>query len=554
MASALAIAIATINPVVGDIDGNAVRILKVREQTPDADLIVYSELVLIGYPPEDLVLKPSFQRDAMDKAVELARRTSDGGPAMLIGSLWIEGGKLYNSSLLLANGTIAAIRHKRDLPNYGVFDEKRVFESGPCPEPIDFKGVKLGVLTCEDLWWETVTDYLKNKQAEILVSLNGSPYDLPKSEDRYQNGRDRVAQAGIPLIYTNQVGGQDELVFDGEAFVMDRDGTVIVRQPAFLEVTTITNWEKDVKGDWQCAPQDIPPKNDRLTDIYQAMMIGTRDYVNKNRFPGVIIGMSGGIDSALSAIIAVDALGADRVHLVMMPSKYTSEESLIDAADAAQMIGCKIDNIPINDGVMAFEKMLTGSFAGTSPDLTEENIQSRIRAVILMGLSNKFGKMVLTTGNKSEMSVGYATIYGDMCGGYNALKDIYKLDVYKISEWRNENHPVGGLGPRGQIMPYNIIKKPPTAELRPDQKDQDSLPPYEVLDDILECLIEREMATKEIIALGHDAETVARIQNLLYTAEYKRRQAPPGVKISEKNFGRDRRYPITNGYRDKKDK
>ncbi|MCP5382889.1 MAG: NAD+ synthase [Kordiimonadaceae bacterium] len=554
MASALAIAIATINPVVGDIDGNATRILKVREQTPDADLIVYSELVLIGYPPEDLVLKPSFQRDAMDKAVELARRTSDGGPAMLIGSLWVEGGKLYNSSLLLANGTIAAVRHKRDLPNYGVFDEKRVFESGPCPEPIDFKGVKLGVLTCEDLWWETVTDYLKNKQAEILISLNGSPYDLPKSEDRYQNGRDRVAQAGIPLIYTNQVGGQDELVFDGEAFVMDRDGNVIVRQPAFLEVTTITNWEKDAKGNWQCAPQEIPPKNDRLTDIYQAMMIGTRDYVNKNRFPGVIIGMSGGIDSALSAIIAVDALGADRVHLVMMPSKYTSEESLIDAADAARMIGCKIDNIPINDGVMAFEKMLTGSFAGTTPDLTEENIQSRIRAVILMGLSNKFGKMVLTTGNKSEMSVGYATIYGDMCGGYNALKDIYKLDVYKISEWRNENHPVGGLGPRGQIMPYNIIKKPPTAELRPDQKDQDSLPPYEVLDDILECLIEREMATKEIIARGHDAETVARIQNLLYTAEYKRRQAPPGVKISEKNFGRDRRYPITNGYRDKKDK
>jgi len=301
-------------------------------------------------------------------------------------------------------------------------------------------------------------------------------------------------------------------------------------------------------------PQEIPPKNDRLTDIYQAMMIGTRDYVNKNRFPGVIIGMSGGIDSALSAIIAVDALGADRVHLVMMPSKYTSEESLIDAADAARMIGCKIDNIPINDGVVAFEKMMAGSFAGTSSDLTEENIQSRIRAVILMGLSNKFGKMVLTTGNKSEMSVGYATIYGDMCGGYNALKDIYKLDVYKISEWRNQNHPTGGLGPRGQIMPYNIIKKPPTAELRPDQKDQDSLPPYEVLDDILECLIEREMGTKEIIARGHDAETVARIQNLLYTAEYKRRQAPPGVKISEKNFGRDRRYPITNGYRDKKDK
>lgn len=551
MASALKIAIATINPIVGDIDGNAARILEVREQTTDADLIVYSELVLIGYPPEDLVLKPAFQRDAMDKVVELAAITKDGGPAMLIGSCWVEGGKLYNSSLLLAGGTIFAIRHKRDLPNYGVFDEKRVFESGPCPEPIEFKGVKLGVLTCEDLWWETVTEYLTNKQSDILISLNGSPFETIKARDRYANGKERAQQSGIPLIYTNQVGGQDELVFDGEAFVMDKDGEIIVRQTAFEETVTMTEWHEE-GGIWICKPQDLPPKNDRETDIYQAMMIGVRDYVNKNRFPGVIIGMSGGIDSALSAIIAVDALGADRVHLVMMPSEYTSEESLLDASDAAKMMGCQIDNISIVDGVNAFDKMLTGSFAGTTPDLTEENLQSRLRAVILMGLSNKFGKMVLTTGNKSEMSVGYATIYGDMCGGYNALKDIYKLDVFKLSEWRNENHPSGGLGPRGQIIPVNIITKPPTAELRPDQKDEDSLPPYEVLDDILECLIEREMLTKDIVARGHDAEIVARIQHLLYIAEYKRRQAPPGVKITEKNFGRDRRYPITNGYRDKK--
>tara|TARA_R110002096_G_scaffold416576_3_gene619692 strand:- start:132434 stop:134092 length:1659 start_codon:yes stop_codon:yes gene_type:complete len=550
MASALKIAIATINPVVGDIDGNASRILAVREQHTDADLIVYSELVLIGYPPEDLVLKPAFQRDAMDKAVELAAITKDGGPAMLVGSLWVEGGKLYNSSLLFDKGTISAIRHKRDLPNYGVFDEKRVFESGPCPEPIEFKEVKLGVLTCEDLWWETVTEYLTNKHSNILISLNGSPYDLPKARDRYTNGKDRVTQSGIPLIYTNQVGGQDELVFDGEAFVMDKDGNVIVRQPSFVEEVSRTEWH-EADGKWICAPQELPPKNDRMMDIYQAMMIGVRDYVNKNRFPGVIIGMSGGIDSALSAIVAIDALGADRVHLVMMPSKYTSQESLIDAADAARMMGCRIDNISINDGVNAFEKMMTASFAGTKPDLAEENIQSRLRAVILMALSNKFSKMVLTTGNKSEMSVGYATIYGDMCGGYNALKDIYKLDVFKLSAWRNENHPAGGLGPCGQIMPVNIIEKPPTAELRPDQKDEDSLPPYEVLDDILECLIEREMPARDIVKRGHDAETVARIQHLLYIAEYKRRQAPPGVKITEKNFGRDRRYPITNGYRDK---
>lgn len=551
MASALKIAIATINPVVGDIDGNAIRILAVRENTPDADLIVYSELVLIGYPPEDLVLKPAFQRDAMDKVVELAAMTKDCGPAMLIGSSWVEGGKLYNSSILLDKGTISAIRHKHDLPNYGVFDEKRVFESGPCPEPIEFRGVKLGVLTCEDLWWETVTEYLTNKHSDILVSLNGSPYETIKARDRYINGKERAQQSGIPLIYTNQFGGQDELVFDGEAFVMDKDGEIIVRQVAFEETVTMTQWQ-EVNGKWVCQSQELPTKNDRETDIYQAMMIGVRDYVNKNYFPGVIIGMSGGIDSALSAIIAVDALGADRVHLVMMPSKYTSEESLIDAADAAQMMGCRIDNISIVDGVNAFDKILTGPFAGTAPDLTEENLQSRLRAVTLMALSNKFGKMVLTTGNKSEMSVGYATIYGDMCGGYNALKDIYKLDVFKLSEWRNESHPSGGLGPRGQIMPVNIIKKPPTAELRPDQKDEDSLPPYEVLDDILECLIEREMQTKDIVARGHDAEIVARIQHLLYIAEYKRRQAPPGVKITEKNFGRDRRYPITNGYRDKK--
>jgi len=550
MTSALKIAIATINPTVGDIDGNAARILDVRASTPDADLIVYSELVLIGYPPEDLVLKPAFQRDAMDKVVELAMVTKDGGPAMLISSLWVEGGKLYNSSILLNNGTIAAIRHKRDLPNYGVFDEKRVFSRGPCPEPIEFKGVKLGVLTCEDLWWEEVTEYLTNKHSDLLISLNGSPYDLPKADSRLSNGAERVAQSGLSLIYSNQTGGQDELVFDGEAFVMNVEGEVIVRQQSFIEEVTMTDWSND-NGKWVCAPQKLGPKNDRLTDIYQAMMIGVRDYVNKNRFPGVIIGMSGGVDSALSAIVAVDALGADRVHLVMMPSKYTSEESLIDAADASRMMGCAIDSVPITDGVKALEGILAGSFAGTEPDTTEENLQSRLRAVILMAISNKHGKMVLTTGNKSEMSVGYATLYGDMCGGYNALKDIYKLDVFKLCHWRNENHPNGALGPRGQIMPVNIIEKPPTAELRPDQKDEDNLPPYEVLDDILECLIEGEMPKKEIVKRGHSPETVARIQHLLYIAEYKRRQSPPGVKISAKNFGRDRRYPITNGYRDK---
>lgn len=551
MVSALKIAIATTNPTVGDIEGNAARILAVRESNTDADLIVYGELVLVGYPPEDLVLKPAFQRDAMDKAVELAAVTKDGGPAMLIGSLWIEGGKLYNSALLLANGTISAIRHKRELPNYGVFDEVRLFEAGPLPDPIDFKGVKLGVMVCEDMWFSAVTEHLINKHSDILVSLNGSPFETEKADVRYDHARGRVKESSLPLLYVNQVGGQDELVFDGEGFVLNADGEFVTRQKSFVEETTITHWLKSENGKWICAKNDVAEKNDRLTDIYQAIMLATRDYVNKNRFPGVVIGMSGGVDSALSAIVAVDALGADRVHLVMMPSRFTSEESLIDAADAASMMGCGIDNIPIADAVGAYDKLLAGSFAGTEPDTTEENIQSRIRGIILMALSNKFGKMVLTTGNKSEMSVGYATIYGDMCGGYNALKDIYKLDVFALCHWRNAHHPLGGLGPRGQIMPLNIIEKPPTAELRPDQKDEDSLPPYPELDDILECLIEREMRAKDIVARGHKQETVARIQHLLYIAEYKRRQAPPGAKITVKNFGRDRRYPITNGYRDK---
>lgn len=553
MTSALKIAIATTNPTVGDIEGNAERILAVRENNAGADLIVYSELVLVGYPPEDLVLKPAFQRDAMDKAVELASVTKDGGPAMLIGSLWVKGGKLYNSALLLANGTISAIRHKRELPNYGVFDEIRLFEAGPLADPIEFKGIKLGIMICEDMWFSAVTEHLTNKHSEILISLNGSPFETEKAHVRYDHACNRVKESGLPLIYVNQVGGQDELVFDGEGFVLDTSGKFIIRQKSFVEETTLTHWSKDENGKWACANGDVAEKNDRLGDIYQAIMLATRDYVNKNRFPGVVIGMSGGVDSALSAIVAVDALGADRVHLVMMPSKYTSEESLIDAADAARMMGCGIDNIPISDAVLAYDKLMAGSFAGTDPDTTEENMQSRIRGIILMALSNKFGKMVLTTGNKSEMSVGYATIYGDMCGGYNALKDVYKMDVFELCHWRNENHPDGGLGPRGQIMPVNIIDKPPTAELRPDQKDEDSLPPYPELDDILECLIEGEMPTRDIIKRGHKQETVARIQHLLYIAEYKRRQAPPGAKITARNFGRDRRYPITNGYRDKKD-
>ncbi len=544
------ITLASLNPTVGDLSGNFDKILAAREtaRRNNADLVVYSELCLIGYPPEDIVLKGAFQKAAMDKVAALAALSADDGPAMLIGTCWREGAQLYNSAILLDKGKIAAIRHKVDLPNYGVFDEKRVFAAGPDPKALSFRGVKLGVMICEDMWQPEVSNALCTDGAEILIVLNGSPFEQGKHEDRETLAQARVAETSRPLIYVNQVGGQDELAFDGGAFVLNGDGQLAARSESWRENIHETVWQNDT-GVWTCVPGEIHEVPTGHEALYQAMMTGLRDYVQKNRFPGVVLGMSGGIDSAISAVVAVDALGADKVHLVMMPSKYTSEESLLDAALCADWIRARIDNIPIEPAVQAYDVMLAGQFAGTETDTTEENLQSRIRAVLLMAISNKFGHMVLTTGNKSEMSVGYATLYGDMCGGYSVLKDLYKTDVFALSEWRNAHHPTGGLGPKGQVMPENIITKLPTAELKPDQTDQDSLPPYEILDDILNCLVEQEMPVADIVAKGHDRETVARIEHLLYIAEYKRRQAPPGVKLTRRNFGRDRRYPITNGFR-----
>ncbi|MFC7049379.1 NAD+ synthase [Emcibacter nanhaiensis] len=556
MTNSLKIALATLNPTVGDLEGNAQKVIEARDKAAaeGADLVVYGELILLGYPPEDLVLKPVFQRQAMRKLEELAKLTADGGPAMLVGCCWTADGekpedqKLYNAALLLDGGKVAALRYKHDLPNYGVFDEMRIFDEGPLQGPVNFRGVKLGIVICEDMWYPDVTECLAETGAEILVVTNGSPYERGKYNERLQLALKRVQESELPLIYVNQVGGQDELVFDGGSFVLNNDYNIAVQVESWLEDLTVTDWTRTPEG-WVCEKGEIRKAGNGFAAMYQAMILGLRDYVEKNRFPGVILGMSGGIDSALSAAVAVDALGADRVHLVMMPSKYTSQESLLDAAQCAEMLGARIDNIPIVPAVDAFDDMLAGQFAGTEPDITEENIQSRLRGMLLMAISNKFGYMVLTTGNKSEMSVGYATLYGDMCGGYSVLKDIYKSDVFKLCQWRNEEHPVSALGPDGQVIPENIISKPPSAELRPDQKDEDSLPPYDILDDILECLIEKEMAFRDIVARGHNAETVARIEHLLYVAEYKRRQSPPGVKITRRNFGRDRRYPITNGYR-----
>jgi len=549
MTNRLNIAMAQLNQRVGDLAGNAGKMLEWRAKATDADLIVFPEQQLIGYPAEDLVLKPAFAVRAAVELAKLAEATADGGPAMLVGSIFLDDGALYNGIALLDGGQIAAVRYKHELPNYGTFDEKRIFASGPMPEPMLFKGVRIGVPICEDGWLAPVSLHLKERGAELLISTNGSPYEIDKDDRRLEEVfAARVRETGLPLMFLNRVGGQDELVFDGSSFVLNADGAAAHRLPDWEEHLRMTHWTRDDDG-WQCADGPKALWEEHPADIYSAMVTGLRDYVNSNGFPGVVLGMSGGIDSAICAAIAADALGPDRVWCVMLPSRYTSQSSLDDAAQCAEMIGCRIDTIPISPAVGAFDDMLSGSFADRDVDITEENIQSRIRGVTLMALSNKFGHMLLTTGNKSEMSVGYATIYGDMAGGYNPIKDAYKMTVFAISEWRNAHKPRIGLGRDGPVIPDNIITKPPSAELRPDQKDSDSLPDYPVLDKMLHALVEEERSVDEVVIQGFDRDTVVRIERLLYLAEYKRRQAPPGVKLGTRNFGRDRRYPITNAFR-----
>ncbi|WP_397602799.1 NAD+ synthase [Sphingorhabdus sp.] len=549
MTNQLNIAMAQLNQRVGDLAGNAAAMLEWRVKAGPADLIVFPEQQLIGYPAEDLVLKPAFAARAAEQLAKLAAATADGGPAMLVGSIFVDDGALYNGIALLDGGRIAAVRYKHELPNYGTFDEKRIFAAGPLPEPVEFRGVRLGVPICEDGWLAPVSLHLRERGAELLISTNGSPYEIDKDDRRLEEVfAARVRETGLPLMFLNRVGGQDELVFDGSSFVLNADGAVAHRLPDWEEHLRMTHWHRSAGG-WECADGPKALWEEHPADIYSAMVVGLRDYVDTNRFPGVVLGMSGGIDSALCAAIAADALGPDRVWCVMLPSRYTSQSSLHDAAECAAMIGCKIDTIPISPAVEAFDGMLSDSFVGRDVDITEENIQSRIRGLTLMALSNKFGHMLLTTGNKSEMSVGYATIYGDMAGGYNPLKDAYKMTVFAISKWRNGHKPRFALGRDGPVIPDNIITKPPSAELRPDQKDSDSLPDYPILDKMLHALVEEERSVDEVVALGFDRDAVTRIERLLYLAEYKRRQAPPGVKLGTRNFGRDRRYPITNAFR-----
>ncbi|MFN8726952.1 MAG: NAD+ synthase [Rhodospirillales bacterium] len=550
MTARLAIALAQTDPKVGDVAGNLARIRAARAEAAalGADLVVFSELVVAGYPPEDLVLKPAFQ-DACRKAVEaLAGDTADGGPGMIVGAPWVENAKLHNSALLLDAGKIAAIRHKHELPNYGVFDEKRVFASGPLPGPVVFRGVRLGLMICEDMWFPDSAECLVESGAELLVVPNGSPFETDKLDERIALAGRRVAETGLPLIYVNQVGGQDELVFDGASFVLNADRDRAAQCSAFAEHVALTRWEKGEKG-WACVDGPRAPTPDSSGAIYAALVLGVRDYVATNRFPGTILGLSGGIDSALTAAIAADALGPDKVRAVMMPSRYTSRESLEDAAACAKLLGIAYETISIEPAVDAFGAMLAGAFAGTNSGIAEENIQSRARGLTLMALSNKFGHMVVSTGNKSEMSAGYATLYGDMCGGFAVLKDVYKTTVFELSRWRNANRPEGALGPRGPVMPERVIVKPPTAELREGQTDEASLGPYARLDAILRALVEGEKTVAEIVAAGYAEDEVRRVWRMLDLAEYKRRQAPPGVKITRRAFGRERRYPIVNGFR-----
>ncbi|MFM7085260.1 MAG: NAD+ synthase [Hyphomicrobium sp.] len=549
--TSLKIAFAQLNCVVGDIEGNVSRIFSAYEDAKKqkADLIVFPELFLTGYPPEDLVLKPAFQKAAQDAIKNIARHLSPS-TSILLGTIWPEDGVVYNAVVLLEEGDVRAVRKKVELPNYGVFDELRVFSGGPLPSPIDIKGVRIGVPICEDIWKDQVVECLNECGAEILIALNGSPFDWPKPDQRMNVCVARVTESKLPLAYINLVGGQDELVFDGASFVLNNDCTLALQMPAWEESLILTEWTCENK-EWRCLKADCSVLPVGEAAAYSACILGLRDYVNKNGFPGVVLGLSGGVDSALVAVMAADALGPERVHAIMLPYHYTSKESLEDASLCAQALGIRYNVVSIIEPVESFRKALSHILQGVPSDSTEENIQSRVRGTSLMAISNKLGLMVLTTGNKSEMSVGYATLYGDMNGGFNPIKDLYKGEVYKLARWRNENVPKISKCSCTEAIPERIFTKPPSAELRPNQKDQDSLPPYDILDDILLCLIEKEMSVKEIVTRGHRKETVEKVERLLYLAEYKRRQAAPGVKISSRNFGRDRRYPITNLFREK---
>ncbi len=551
MGDQILLALAQMNPIVGDITGNAAKLMTAwrQAQLQQADLVVTSELFLTGYTPQDFLLKPRLWK-LLREAVDAIARDTAAGPAIILGTPWAVDDKLYNAALLLEGGKIVAQVFKHNLPNYGPFDEQRWFTPGPLVGPVVWRDRKLGIMLCEDMWQSEVAVNQKAKGAEILIVLNGSPYHVGKQHKRHDLARERVSEAGVPLVYVNQYGGQDELVFEGESFVMDHTGTVRVQAKAWAEDTVFVPFSliDNVLIPSAGTVEDAP---DGEASIYQALVTGIRDYVTKNGFEKVLLGLSGGADSALVAALAVDALGPSNVRAVMLPSPYTSAESREDAAEIARILGCRLDVIPIDEAMTAMDRMLAEQFVGCAPDVTEENIQARLRGLALMAISNKSGALLLSTGNKSEIAVGYSTLYGDMCGGYAPLKDVYKSQVYKLMRWRNGKQPLYGHGAGGQVFIERLFTKAPSAELAPGQRDQDVLPPYETLDDILRCLIEQDLGVAEITMMGHDPIIIRRVYTWLDRAEYKRRQSPPGPKISRRHLACDRRYPITNRFADR---
>lgn len=550
MADRFRLTLAQVNPVVGDLAGNAAkaRAAWAAGRAAGAGLVALPEMVLSGYQTQDLVLKPAFTRAAMAAAEALAADCADG-PALGLGCPWIQGGKLHNAWVVLQGGRVAVTILKHHLPNEGVFDERRLFAPGPVSGPFRIGPVRIGTPICEDAWHEDVAETLAETGADILLVPNGSPYARRRIEERMARMVARVVETGLPLAYLNMVGGQDDQVFDGASFVLNPGGALAVQLPAFAEATAQVDFVAGADG-WRAETGARVLYPEAIEADYAAMVAGLADYCAKSGIGAVLLGLSGGVDSALVAAIAADALGPAQVRGVMLPSEYTSAASLADAAEVARRLGIRLDEIGIEGTRAAVAAALAPLFGPAPPGIAGENIQSRLRGLMLMALSNRTGAMLLTTGNKSEIAVGYATIYGDMAGGYNPIRDLYKTRVFATCRWRNATHRPWMKGPPGEVIPPQVIDKPPSAELRPDQRDEDSLPPYALLDAILEGLVERDAAVAELVAEGHDAATVRRVEALLYGAEWKRFQAAPGARLTARSFWLDRRYPIVNRWRD----
>ncbi len=550
MADRFRMTLAQLNPVVGDLSGNAERAFAAFEagRAAGADIVALPEMFITGYQIQDLVQKPAFARDAIAAIGALAQRCADGPTLFIGGPLW-EGDRHYNVYFMLREGAVAGVARKHHLPNNAVFDELRLYTPGAVSGPFSVGPARIGTPICEDSWYDDVAETMVESGAEVLLIPNGSPYHRDKLDLRMGHMVSRVVENNVPLVYLNMVGAQDDQVFDGASFVLNPGGQLALMMPPFDEAIEHVEFESTSEG-WRALQGSVTSQPDAWEQDYRAMVESVRDYWGKSGFQKALLGLSGGVDSALVATIAADALGPENVRCVMLPSEYTSQASLDDAAAVAKALGCQLDTVPITAGRTAAMATLAPLFDGRPADVTEENIQSRLRGLLLMAISNKFGEMLLTTGNKSEVAVGYATIYGDMAGAYNPIKDLYKTRVFETCRWRNANHRPWMKAPEGQVIPARVIEKPPSAELREDQKDEDSLPPYEALDVILEMLIEDDASVDEIVAAGFERETVKKVENLLYSSEYKRFQAAPGARLTKKAFWLDRRYPIVNRWRD----